>query len=90
MSTDFKGITQAYRASSEYKQWFSAIQNEHSHLPGLIIDQCILAYKMNPQLYSTILKQEKMEERMKKNQIKNELIKKTSVILEEEVTIDEK
>jgi hypothetical protein len=31
-----------------------------------------------------------MEERMKKNQIKNELIKKTSVILEEEVTIDEK
>ena len=58
MSTIFKGITEEYRKSDEYKTWFKAIKADYPNMPDYLIEMSISAHKMDPQYYKKAVKEE--------------------------------
>ena len=56
--TLFKGITEEYRRSEEYKGWFKAIKADYPNMPDYLIEMSISAHKLDPQYYKKAAKEE--------------------------------
>ena len=79
MAAEFKGITNEYRKTDEYKSWMKAIQSEYPEMPTYIVEMAIVAHKMDPQFYKKYMKNEKkvqaeFEAEMTKRQLQTEQI----------------
>ena len=59
VSSTFKGITEEYRKSDEYKNWFKAIKLDFPNMPDYLIEMSISAHKLDPQYYKKAAKEEK-------------------------------
>ena len=59
MAAEFKGITNEYRKTDEYKCWIKAIQSEYPDIPVYIAEMSIAMHKMDPQFYKKYMKNEK-------------------------------
>ena len=59
MSENFKGITNEYRASEEYKNYVKLIQADYPSLPIYLIELGISMHKNDPQFYKVASKEER-------------------------------
>jgi hypothetical protein len=51
MDAEFKGITNEYRKSDEYKEWVGSIQRDYPNLPLYLIEMAIILHKNEPDYY---------------------------------------
>lgn len=56
----FKGMTEEYRQSDEYKSWFSQIKSDYSSMPAYLIEMAIMNHKFDPKAYQRAYKESKL------------------------------
>lgn len=56
----FKGMTEEYRQSDEYKSWFSQIKSDYSNMPAYLIEMAIMNHKFDPKAYQRAYKESKL------------------------------